>query len=327
MIIDFNPVQPVEYWKTLNEWQKNGCKIISCVYDLVYEKYPQYVADPEAVKLLSRWLRHATSKFDGLICISKTVENELQEWIRINRIKNESLRTDFFHLGADFLSKEENGLEDSSDAFFEKTKIIGEYVFLAVSTIEPRKGYAELVESFERAMEFGAKANLVIVGRLGWKYDEIVHKIVNSKYYNKSIFWFSDCDDEILNALYHVSDCFVTSSYYEGFGLGIIEASNRGLPLLMRDIPINREVANDKGLYFETGTDLVDCILRICDDSKVDVNQNKINALTWENSVGMAWNAIKKMIYGHLLQFRNSKLFLRKKNLLVTQKQNTYQCL
>ena len=293
--IDFNPVQPYEYWDTLKQWQDNGCKLYACVYDLVYEKYPEYVADKEAVRLLSRWLHHATANFDGLICISKTVEMELREWIKQNSIKNSKLQTGYFYLGADFDDNEKDE-NDSTIDFFKSICSTEKTNFLAVSTIEPRKGYDELISAFESALDKGNNVNLLIVGRKGWKYKETVKKIINSKYYNNSIFWFSDCNDEMLGVLYSLADCFVTNSYYEGFGLGIIEASNRGLPLLLRDIPINREVSNGQALYFKTETDLVEILGNIAVNRNLIADQDKLKALSWKESVQMAWNTLEKMM-------------------------------
>ena len=293
--IDSNPVQPYEYWDTLSAWQQNGCKIIACVYDLVYIKYPQYVAEQNAVVLLSRWLKHATSNFDGLICISKTVEDELTQWIEENKIHNSKLKTGYFHLGGDFIGTS-TSMKDSTSAFFNRMCRNKPLIFIAVATIEPRKGYIELVEAFEELAKKGVDATLVIVGRVGWKYDEIVEKITCSNCYNKSVFWFSDCEDNVLEVLYQIADCYISGSYYEGFGLGIIEASSKGLPVLLRDRPINREVSENKGLYYKDVEALVNIIEEIDKNNNALLEQKKINSLSWKESVAMAWTTIQGMI-------------------------------
>lgn len=293
--IDSNPVQPFEYWDTLRLWQQSGCKIIACVYDLVYIKYPEYVADKNAVLLLSRWLLHAASNFDGLICISRTVENELLEWMGDNHIHNNRLKTGYFHLGGDFINIPAL-MKDSTNIFFDWACKNKPMTFLAVATIEPRKGYLDLVEAFEKLAENHIEAVLMIVGRTGWKYSETVEKITSSNCYNRTIFWFSDCEDNILEILYQVADCYISGSYYEGFGLGIIEASKKGLPVLLRDIPVNREVSENKGLYYKNISDLIEIIKKIVNKNDVLFMQKKISVLSWKESVAMAWKSIQKMI-------------------------------
>lgn len=291
--IDHNPVQPYEYWGSLKEWQSNGCKLIACVYDLVYELYPEFIESNNAVYLLDRWLRHATSNFDGLIAISKTVENELKVWMAENEIYNPKLKVDYFHLGGDFENKKEDN--DSTEALFSKLSNSNIQLFLSVATVEPRKGYMELVDAFESALEQNAEVMLVIVGRLGWKCDDIASRILNSKYYNDGIFWLSDCSDELLKAIYGLSDCYISGSYYEGFGLGIIEASSKGLPVLLRDIPINREVSENKGLYYKSTEDLIRVLIDVSSNKELLI-QERINSLCWKESVEMAWVAIQKMV-------------------------------
>lgn len=293
--IDLNPVQPYEYWDTLQAWQANGCKLIACVYDLVYIKYPEYVASNYAVRLLSRWLKFATDKFDGLLCISATIENELLAWISDSHIHNGKLKTAYFHLGGDFIHASVQ-VKNPVSVFFEQVYKNKPLTFIAVGTIEPRKGYAELVDAFEELAKENIDAVLLIVGRTGWKYEEIVKKITASECYNRTVFWFSDCEDNLLEILYQAADCYISGSYYEGFGLGITEASGKGLPVLLRDIPVNREVSENKGLYFKDAMDLAAVIKKAVQNTDILREQKRIHVLSWEESVAMAWKSIQRMV-------------------------------
>ncbi len=293
--IDLNPVQPVALWSELGQWQSRGCKIIGCVYDLVYILYPEFVSDSNAVVLLERWLRHAASYYDGLICISETVENELHNWMRKEGIENPRLKTGFFHLGCDFIQKNEESAPSEEVRLF-LDKIENKQVYIAVSTIEPRKGYDLLIDSFEMAKERGMKNSaLIIVGRKGWKSEEIVKKIGNSDLNEQSIFWFSDCDDTTLDILYKHSDYYVSCSHYEGFNLGIVEAAQRGIPSVLSDIPVHHEVSGDNALFFEGSDSLADLILKLENENTV-VETNGIKSISWQESAGMIWNAVNRVI-------------------------------
>src|SRR5205085_8129675 len=62
--------------------------------------------------------------------------------------------------------------------------------------------------------------------------------------------WLESADDSVLKRLYEQADGLLMASEAEGFGLPIIEAARHDLPILLRDIPVFREVAGDHATYF-----------------------------------------------------------------------------
>jgi glycosyltransferase involved in cell wall biosynthesis len=56
--------------------------------------------------------------------------------------------------------------------------------------------------------------------------------------------------DEMLR-LYRTSQCFVSTSLVEGYGMPAMEAHLAGLPLVLSDIPVYRELHNDRALFFK----------------------------------------------------------------------------
>ncbi len=290
--VDLNPVQPYVLWKEIEKWQKRGCKIVGCVYDLVYITYPEYVSDNNAVFLLERWLCHAVSHYDGLVCISKTVNDELLDFAKNRGIDCPQLLTDYFHLGGDF--DHEGNDSETTTALLSKVRN-NKTIYIAVSTIEPRKGYDILVEGFERAYNKGAHNSiLIIVGREGWKSEDYVKQIKNSKRYNHTIFWYKNCDDAVLDMLYRVSDYYISASHYEGFNLGIVEASQRGLPCILSDISIHHEVSGEKALYFSDPEELANIILEK-NEGETNIVDSPIPYLSWRESTEMLWKAVKKV--------------------------------
>jgi len=60
--------------------------------------------------------------------------------------------------------------------------------------------------------------------------------------------WISDQD---LEDLYSVAACFVLPTFQEGFGLPVLEAMVREVPVACSDIPVLREVVGDAALLFD----------------------------------------------------------------------------
>jgi glycosyltransferase involved in cell wall biosynthesis len=133
---------------------------------------------------------------------------------------------------------------------------------LMVGTIEPRKGYAQALSAFEQLWKEGRDVNLVIVGKTGWKTEDLVLRLRKHPEAGKRLIWVENASDEILFAMYDAVNGLLMASEGEGFGLPIAEAAQFRKPILARNIPVFREVAEGNALYFTgtTGKDLAAAI-------------------------------------------------------------------
>ena len=141
----------------------------------------------------------------------------------------------------------------------------GSVRLLMVSTVEPRKMYGQAVRAFNLLRGRGQDLRLDIVGREGWKAEDTVSLIQGSPYYNKSLFWHKGgIGDGELSALYGAADAVIVASKWEGFGLAVTEGAWYGKPLILRDIPIFREIAGEHAWYFSgyKPEDLADALER-----------------------------------------------------------------
>lgn len=233
---------------SLQMMRQQGVSVYFVVYDLLPVLLP-HCFPKESEGLFRNWLR-VVVQADGAICISRTVADDLRQWlIKTHSERLHELKIEWFHLGSDL----ENSVptvgmpEDASTVLAHLTT---RPTFLMVGTVEPRKGHAQVLAAFERLWDRGVQANLVIVGKAGWMVETLAQKLSHHSQLNQCLFWLQGISDEYLEKVYGASTALIAASEAEGFGLPLIEAAQRGLPIVARDIPVFREVVGDHGFYF-----------------------------------------------------------------------------
>jgi glycosyltransferase involved in cell wall biosynthesis len=168
--------------------------------------------------------------------------------------------------------------------------------FLTVSTIEPRKGHSQILDAAEQLWEAGCDVCIVFVGKQGWNVEALVERINGHKYLGKKLFWLNGISDEYLGMVYKNSSCLIAASWGEGFGLPIVEAALNGIPMIVRDIPVHREVAGNNVVYFSGGhaSDLGNAMASWIDDfrSGTVLSPDDINVLDWNQSAASLMQVI-----------------------------------
>lgn len=241
------------------QYRNLGVSVYTTVFDLLPVRQPE-VFPQGADQHHQRWLK-SINRFDGAVCISKAVADDLCSWQESSEIKEKNRRPfsiGWFHLGADVSnSAPSRGLAENAEATFQQLKTCP--TFLMVGTIEPRKGYLQTLDAMSQLWQTGVNVNLVIVGHEGWKglpedmrrdIPETVERLRTHPELNKRLFWLEGISDEYLEKIYAASTCLIAASYGEGFGLPLIEAAQHQLPIIARDIPVFREVAGEHAFYF-----------------------------------------------------------------------------
>ncbi len=115
--------------------------------------------------------------------------------------------------------------------------------FLAVSSLDKRKNFANLLEAFKGIEHF----NLKIVGGSNRVFSKTNTNLDTAK----NIEFLGRVSDQELLTLYNNAYGFVFPSLYEGFGLPIIEAMSSECPVLASDIEVMREVCGDAAIFFD----------------------------------------------------------------------------
>jgi glycosyltransferase involved in cell wall biosynthesis len=229
--------------------KRRGVRLVFTIYDMLPLLRP-LMFPPEIEPMTRDWLNALVAVAEGLVCISRTVADELVAHLDIAPCQRLSpLRVGFFHLGADLhASLPSDGLDESSARILADVR--QRPSFLMVGTVEPRKGHQQALAAMELLWESGMDVNLVIVGKKGWMMDDLIDRIQQHPENNSRLFWLPGISDEMLDQVYRGARALLAASTGEGFGLPLIEAAQYGVPIIARDIPVFREVAGESAYYF-----------------------------------------------------------------------------
>lgn len=237
------------YFEQVEKLKAYGLKVTAVIYDIIPLTTPQFFPD-RLKNTFTKWFNWVVGKADGFACISKAVRDETRKTVEKSLGQQESRRRiySYFHLGSELDLK--NG-ESSPPGDLKATFATDSPVFLAVGTMEPRKNHAHLLDAFDALWGSGSEARLCLIGNSGWKCEDLISRITNHPRYGKSLYWFRKLGDDGLEYAYRHASALVMSSHAEGFGLPIVEALQRGLPVMASDIPVFREIGGDFVAYFD----------------------------------------------------------------------------
>jgi glycosyltransferase involved in cell wall biosynthesis len=230
---------PDLFWSPRHHLPLIGCRkipMILTIHDLVYRRHPHTMkkANWAMEKLL---FAASVKRADHIITVSHATAEALQE-----DLHTPAAKISVIHSGYSI-----TGTYPSVDL-----SVLGivKPIILFVSSMEPRKNPARLLEAYlSLPAAVQAEYQLVFVGSAGWKSAAVLEKIRHQP--ASSVLYLGHVDDACLNALFKAATCFAFPSLYEGFGLPILEAMSKGVPVLTSTDPACMEVAGNAALIVD----------------------------------------------------------------------------
>lgn len=252
----------VYLFPNFTSWPLRRSLSVPIVYDLSYEKYPQF-AEPRNQAFLSTQVKLAAKRADFVATISENSKREICEFYNLPENK-----VGVFYPAVDqrkFFRRPTDEIEHVK----KKHSVKGSYI-LFVGNIEPRKNLKNILLAYE---QLGAKLrkqhSLLLIGAKGWQDGEIFDIIKRLKSQGNTIQMPEQyVHDEELPAFYSGASVFVYPSMYEGFGIPPLEAMACGTPVVSADNSSLPEAVGDGGLLVnaESSSDISEAVKNILSD-------------------------------------------------------------
>ena len=265
---------------------------MKAIYVLVHDVIP--VSHPELYR--APWRDHfrqnvraALSTFSGVVAISHYTAGMLR---RLFPDEASQAAIAVCHNGLDPLADGTDPVARLAPLFPDTNR-----PYLMVGTIEPKKGHRMVMAALESLWANGQSTrSLVILGRKGWLYDEIVRAIEATPHRDRVV-WLRDTSDAELAYAYRHAHALVHASTVEGFGLPLVECAALGTPVLANRSEIATEVLGDFGAYFDaTPESLTEALLALEDPREHGRLVARVAEFSWPT-----WEQVVPALFGALV--------------------------
>lgn len=239
-----NPVDIYHTQYILPFFVSRKIKLVTTIHDISFNFYPQYIKWPDLLflKILIPW---SLKRADKIVAVSKFTRNEIIKYYMINAEKVEAV---YNSVSDNFLKKNYSAEELAA---VRKKYNLPEIFILHIGTMQPRKNLPQLIEAYARIKNRLSQAKLVIAGKKGHNYDKKIDIAVARYNLSQDVLFPGFVEESDKPILFYLSHFFVFPSFYEGFGIPVLEAMSQKVPVLAADIPGLHEVAEKAALYFD----------------------------------------------------------------------------
>ena len=219
---------------------KNDVRKVVTIHDVIFKKLPK------TFSLFDRTIynyktQEALNLADAVIAVSQQTKEDILEYFKVDESK--------IHLIYPTWNKEyeHDCTYALKEEFIEKFDLPRDFI-LYVGSISKRKNFITLLKAM--ALPENSDKNLVVVSGGGDEYNDALSFIYEKKledriFFLNNILWYE------LPIIYHISQGLVYPSFYEGFGLPVLEALVCGKPAITSNISSMPEVGGDACIFID----------------------------------------------------------------------------
>ena len=253
------------------------------IMDVSYLLFPEYFAKRDLYQL-KNWTEYSVKKAAKVFTISKSSKNDI---LKEYHLEPENVIVTYPGIKPPTLAPVIYEMKHLQEKYH-----ISDTYFLFVGTLQPRKNIVRLIKAFADLLKNtkGDSVQLLIVGKKGWQYDEI---LAAPELYGvtESVKFLDFVSDEELGTLYKHAVAYVLPSLYEGFGLPVLEAYQNDCPVITSNVSSLPEAAGDGALLIdpEKSEEITKAMKKLLDDPKlrkklVENGKEQLKKFSWEKT-------------------------------------------
>lgn len=278
-----------------------GVASVMVVHDLTKYLFPNFFPFNPVQKVLDLLVYPAMlRRYGHLITVSKTTRQDLMTLFKVDKEKI----TVAYH-GAEE-AFQPLSLQNAEESLRQSHNIRKPFI-LSLGTLEPRKNIPTLLKAFDAIMD-QIPHDLVLVGQKGWKWEPIFREMERPKLKGR-VHWVGYVSDPERVSFYNAADFLAYPSWYEGFGMPLLEAMQCGCPVITSRVSSMPEVVGDAGLLIDPHRveDLQEAMLRLVQEPGLSeklrlAGFEQAKKFSWETSAKITLEVFEKIVKGERLK-------------------------
>lgn len=260
-------------------------KTVAFIHDLTTLHFPKYHLTKNKILYHFRF-KNIEKYADAILTNSEHTKNDIVKHLGIPGNK---IHVTYFGTHERFKPISD---ELKIDEVLSKYKINSPYICY-VGTIEPRKNLINLLKAFKSLKDKKKIPHkLVLVGKDGWFFEEI-YKTISQLDLNDEVIRTGFTPDEDIPYLLNGCDTFVYPSFYEGFGLPVLEALACGIPTITSNNSSLPEVGGNSVKYIDA-RDPIDMENKLFEFLHSKEEREKYSQLALKQASKFSWESCAK---------------------------------
>lgn len=268
-------------------------KTIDIIHDLNFEHYPEFLP------FFSRqYYRHYfplfAQKADALVTVSNFSKNDI---INTYSISPKKIEVVYNAAAEDFYEISEQKKEKIIDSLTG-----GSPYFVFVGSGNQRKNIITQLRAFDLFRDQGFNAKLVFAGTQKYWTKAMKIALVSMKYHNDVLFT-GYISTQRLNEIISSSKCLLYASYFEGFGVPILEAFSCNIPVITSNITAMPEIAGDAAILVNPhyAEEITNAMVEIFTNERLRSEltakgKNQLQKFSWDRTADQLWEIIRRFL-------------------------------
>ena len=267
---------------------------VPVMHDINYEHFPQDLP-PTAAWYYKRYFPKFAAKANRIVTVSEYSKQDIAKTYGVNPQK-----IDVVYNGADEAYRK---LGDEEAKQVKQKYSNGQDYFVYVSALHPRKNVVRLLQAFDKMKDsMQTPVKLLLVGPAYFKNSEMMKVFEGMKHKDDVVFTGRLEVDELCKVV-GAAVAMTYVSYFEGFGIPIVEAMRCEVPVITSNVTSMPEVAGDAALMVDPFSvdSITDAMTRLLKDESlrkglIEKARLRKDIFTWDRTANLTWASFEKTL-------------------------------